>query len=334
MNTKDKVFELLVNANGESISGEAAARAIGVSRNAVWKAIGQLKTEGFDISSATNKGYSLAHTGDVFTAQSIKNHLRGKAALCDIELYKTVSSTNTLIKEKAESGGKEGKIVIAETQTGGKGRLGRTFFSPMGTGIYMSILLRPQLELDKAILITTLAAVCVSEAVEKITGRQTGIKWVNDIFYNGKKICGILTEASCDCESGRLHYAVLGIGINVIKPACGFSDTLKDIATSLYETEAPGVRARLAAEVINMFFEKYDAVEQKYFLDDYRKKMTLIGETVCLVGASEEFSARVLSVDDDARLIVEKEGGTVCALSSGEVKIKKERPEHDEAQDE
>ncbi len=125
MNTKDQVLALLLQAEGGSVSGEQTAREIGISRNAVWKAVAQLRQEGYDIASRTNKGYMLAHTGDVFTAQAVRAHLRGKAAACSVELYKTLSSTNTLLKEKAEAGEREGKIVMAETQTGGKGRLGR-----------------------------------------------------------------------------------------------------------------------------------------------------------------------------------------------------------------
>jgi BirA family biotin operon repressor/biotin-[acetyl-CoA-carboxylase] ligase len=321
MNTKEQVLALLLQAEGESVSGEQTARAIGVSRNAIWKAVAQLRQDGYDIASSTNKGYRLAHAGDVFTAGSIKKYLRGKAAGCDIECYKTLSSTNTLLKQKAEAGEKEGKVAIAETQSGGKGRLGRSFFSPMGTGIYMSILLRPQLEMENAVLITTLAAVCVAQAVENVTDKQTGIKWVNDIYYNGKKICGILTEAGCDCENGRLNYAVLGIGINVIRPANGFSEELDDIATCLYDGETPGIRARLAAEVLNLFFEKYGDIAKKDFLDDYRRRMTLTGKTVNFTRGGEEFSARVLSVDDDARLVVHMEDGRACALSRGEVRF-------------
>jgi BirA family biotin operon repressor/biotin-[acetyl-CoA-carboxylase] ligase len=167
----------------------------------------------------------LAHAGDIFTAAAVKI-ICAQSGRCDIECYKTLSSTNTLLKQKAEAGEKEGKVAIAETQSGGKGRLGRSFFSPMGTGIYMSILLRPQLEMENAVLITTLAAVCVAQAVENVTDKQTGIKWVNDIYYNGKKICGILTEAGCDCENGRLNYAVLGIGIKVYGRQTGFQKSL------------------------------------------------------------------------------------------------------------
>lgn len=324
MNTKEQVLDLLSQAEGESVSGEEAARAIGVSRNAVWKAVAQLRQDGYDIASCTNKGYRLAHADDILTALSVGKHLRGRAAGCDIECYKTLSSTNTLLKQKAEAGEKEGKVAIAETQSAGKGRLGRSFFSPIGTGVYMSVLLRPQLEIEKAVLITTLAAVCVAQAVENVTGRQTGIKWVNDIYYNGKKICGILTEAGIGCENGRLDYAVLGIGINVIRPASGFSEELKDVATCLYDGEAPGIRARLAAEVLNLFFEKYGHIAEKDFLDDYRRRMTLTGKTVCFMRAGEEFGARVLSVDDEARLVVQLEDGRTCALSSGEVRIRKE----------
>ncbi len=324
MQTKDNVLNILYDNSEKYISGERIAAKLNISRNAVWKAVKQLKSEGYDIAASTNRGYKLLHTHDIFTAQSVCSYLKGESERkCNIEVLKSVGSTNTLLKEQAECGASEGKVIIAETQSSGKGRRGRSFFSPVGTGVYMSILLKPEIPVEKSMRITTYAAVCVSRAIENITGKHTEIKWVNDIFYNGKKIVGILTETSIESESGKLNYAVLGIGINVMRPADGFSPELEAIAGALYESERNGIRSLIAAEVLNIFFDEYSKIESGGFLEEYRNKMMLKGKTISFVQAQKEFIAEVITVDDEARLIVRLGDGSIIALSSGEVSIKK-----------
>ena len=221
-NTKSQVLELLTENSGKFFSGEEIATELGVSRNAVWKAVNSLKFEGYKIEAVKNKGYALSSTTDVISVKGIKKYLKSDL---DIEVYKEVTSTNTMLKERGSQGAKEGQVIIANMQTAGRGRIGRTFHSPSDTGIYMSILLRPtDLIPQDAVKITTLAAVCACEAIENVSGKSAAIKWVNDIFMDGLKVCGILTEAAMSLESGNLDYVVLGIGLNAYEPEGGFPE--------------------------------------------------------------------------------------------------------------
>ena len=224
MNTKDKVLEILETHKGEHISGSKIAKALNISRNSVWKAIKQLQDEGHYISATTNKGYCLNWDNNLLSNQSISKYLNSD--FFDIEVYKVVDSTNSKLKSKAESGAPEGTVIISEEQTKGKGRRGRTFYSPKNTGIYMSLLLRPKFSAYESLSITTCAAVAVSRAIEINSNKNAQIKWVNDIFIDDKKVSGILTEASIDLESGGLKYAILGIGINAFSPKEGFPNEL------------------------------------------------------------------------------------------------------------
>lgn len=217
MTTKELVLDYLLKNAGKSISGEEIASHAGISRNAVWKAVRELRKDGYDVSASTNRGYSLAES-DLLSAQAIRAHLPSDSAAANTELivYDTIDSTNKAAKELAISGAGHGTAVIADRQTAGRGRYSRSFYSPSGSGLYMSLILRPSLlQFDDPTAITAFAAVAVSDAIQAVTGKQAGIKWVNDLFLNGKKVCGILTEAVTDFESGNIEWIVLGIGTNV-----------------------------------------------------------------------------------------------------------------------
>jgi BirA family biotin operon repressor/biotin-[acetyl-CoA-carboxylase] ligase len=250
MNVKEQLLSVLENNRGENISGAELARKLSVSRNAVWKAVKSLQEVGYSITSALNKGYCLSNENDIISVQSIAKYLNEDTKKLMLEVHKEVTSTNSILKEYAEKGEQEGKVIVAEKQSSGRGRMNRSFYSPEGTGIYLSILLKPNLTFQESLLITTTAAVAVAEAIEKVSGCEAKIKWVNDIYCKGKKVCGILTEASLDMESGALKYAVLGIGINVLKPAGDFPEELKDIAAAVFDAELYSSDARsLLAEV-------------------------------------------------------------------------------------
>ena len=182
------------------------------------------------------------------------------------------TSTNTAVKEKAREGEEEGYLLIAERQTAGRGRLGRTFESPEQTGLYMSLLLRPDCEPKKALHITTAAAVAVAEAIRELTGRKAEIKWVNDVYVDGRKVCGILTESALDAGSGRMAYAVLGIGVNVTEPKEGFARTIAHIAGALYDfgQEPEAFREKLAAEICNRFLALYPDMHSVRLAERYR----------------------------------------------------------------
>lgn len=191
MELKHKVLSYLENNKGNSVSGGKLAEKLGVTRSAVWKAIKSLQDEGYSITAVTNKGYCLSEQNDILSAESIKPYLNKKNKNIDIKVFKTIDSTNTYAKTLAQNGAPQGTVVISEEQTAGRGRMGRSFYSPASTGIYMSIVLRPKLSLEDSLLITTSVAVAVSNAIEKIAYIDTKIKWVNDIYFGDKKLCGI-----------------------------------------------------------------------------------------------------------------------------------------------
>ncbi len=324
MTIKDTLLEILEGKRGESTSGEELAATLSVSRNSIWKAIKQLQSDGYKIDAVTNKGYLLREDNDILSVQGIQKYLCGLAKKCRVETFKSVDSTNTVLRALAVKGEAEFKVVASEEQTAGKGRKGKSFFSASGTGIYFSILLRPEMPADKSLYITTAAAVAVVRAIKNVTNLDTKIKWVNDIFYNGKKLCGILTEAALDFEGGGLEYAVLGIGINVSDPKGGFEGELKNIATSLYgdKTYNSDLRNKLIAEVLNQFMIFYDKLTEKEFMAEYIDKSNLIGETVSTVLDGKEVVGTVAKIDEEAHLFLKFADGTEKELLAGEISLR------------
>ena len=328
MSIRNDVLAFLEDHRGEFVSGEEIAERLKVSRTAVWKAVRTLKNDGFAISAVTNRGYALCADDEKLSAQSVVRRLAGSAGNCKIETAGIIGSTNTELKRRGDEGEAEGLVLIAEGQTAGRGRIGRSFFSPEKTGLYMSILLRPKFPAEKALFITTAAAAAVARAIETETGLDAKIKWVNDIYCRGLKVCGILTEASMDFEAGGLAWAVLGIGINVNEPEEGIPEELVGIAGTLCGKEKAGdLKSRLAAAILNNFFEYYDTLETKPFIEEYRRRSFLIGETVTFTRGEERYEAEVLDVDDEARLVIKYADGRVDALGAGEVSVRKKKTE-------
>ena len=267
-----------------------------------------------------------------FTGADIRPLLEGSAAGLPLDIRPVVTSTNTLLKEEARSSEASCKVMIALEQTAGKGRLGRSFHSPQGSGLYLSILLRPDLPPDQATRLTTVAAVAVAQAMEELTGEPVDLKWVNDVYRRGRKLCGILTEAGLTPD-GRLDFAVVGIGINLTEPEGGFPESIRHIAGALYAQEADmpaALHARLAASILNHFMYYYDQLPATSYLEEYRKRSYLLGQDIYVIEAlttdgtplSEPKSARALAIDDDLRLVVEYPDGRREALSTGEVSVR------------
>ena len=197
MSTKDTVLALFEKNKGFFISGERIAEELNISRTAVWKAVKKLQSEGYEIKAVTNRGYCLDKESDVLTVRGIRSHLDENCKDLRPEVFVRVDSTNTKCLEKANAGESEGYVAVAGTQSAGRGRRGKAFFSPAESGIYMSILLRPVgLTENQVLHFTTMAAAAVSEAIEAVSDKKTEIKWVNDVYIDGKKVCGILSEAS------------------------------------------------------------------------------------------------------------------------------------------
>ncbi len=322
MTAKEQVLSALENSRGQYISGEQLAGSLYVSRNAVWKAIRALRAEGYRIDAATNRGYCLQSGSGILSAQSVGSHLGQCAGVFRILTQKSAASTNSALKEAAAKGEAEGLVLIAEEQTSGRGRMNRGFFSPGKTGLYMSLLLRPKVSAAESPLITIAAATAVAEAIEALSQKQVKIKWVNDLLIGGKKVCGILTEAAMDVESGMLDYAVLGVGVNLQPPERGFPPELDGIAGAVFEQgECPADgTSRLAAEILKRFHGYYQELENRRYLQGYRERSAVIGRDVVLVGSGE--TAHALSVDDDGRLIVRLVSGEIKALGAGEISIK------------
>ncbi len=323
MTVKQQVANILENNLGEYISGEEIAFKLNCSRGAVWKAVKALKSDGYAIDAVTNKGYKLDKASDILSLDGIKKHLDKQLDDLDIQVFSTIDSTNNYIKSLAEKGAKEGTVAIAAQQTGGKGRLGRSFFSPADSGLYMSILLRPKMQADKAVRITTLAAVSVAVAAQKAFGVNTDIKWVNDVYIGGRKICGILTEASLDMESGGLDYAVCGIGINIYEPKEGFPDEIKDTAGAVLSKRTADAKNKMAACLLNSFFELYTSGVENAYLAEYKKRLIWVGEQINLIRGDKTVPATMLGVNDECALIVRYEDGKQETITSGEISIRK-----------
>lgn len=322
MGTKEKLFALLEAHKGEYLSGESLAESLEVSRTAVWKAISALRKAGYAIDAVQNRGYCLDPHLDVLTAQGIEALLPQGSGL-SLEVLPVAGSTNALVREKALLGAPEGCVVIANCQTSGRGRLGRTFFSPPDTGIYLSLLLRPQgLSPAHGVKLTTMAAVAAAQALEAVSGRETGIKWVNDIFMDGKKVCGILTEASFDLESGCLEYVILGVGINAYLPEDGFPPEIAHTAGAVFADPQDNGKNRLAAAFLSRFLEAYHAGMDGAYSEIYRAKSLVIGKEIDVITPNSRQSAVALDVDRDCHLIVRYTDGTIQALSSAEVSIR------------
>lgn len=322
MTVKDNVLLFLENNKGEYISGNEIAKKLNVSRNSIWKSINSLKSEGYEIDSIKNKGYSLKEDSFILSKQSILKYLNNKDF--DIEVLKTVDSTNDYLKIKAEESEKEGTIVISEEQTKGKGRLGKSFYSPSNSGIYMSILLKPKIHASKSLYITTAAAVAVSKSIDELTGERSKIKWVNDIFLNKRKVCGILTEGSLDLEGGGLNYAVLGIGLNLTNPEKEFPESISHTAGTIFENNPPiDYKNKIIGDIINNFFEYYSKLEEKEYLEEYKNRSMIIGENISIIHGNKLEDALALDIDDEFRLKVKKKNGSIEYLSSGDVSIRK-----------
>lgn len=324
MEAADKVLELL-QESADPVSGELMAEKLGVTRNTIWKAVQRLREAGYGISAVTNQGYRLLSESDVLSAGNIRRLLGPQASIAAIDVRETVTSTNTVLKEIAEQGGREGMVVIAQKQTMGKGRLGRSFYSPRGGGLYMSVLLRPRFPAEEALSITTAAAVAVARAIDEVAGERAMIKWVNDVYFHGRKVCGILTEASIDFENNGLQYAVLGMGTNLTEPEGGFPGEVAQVAGALFPGEAPpGSRTRLAAAILNHFFLYYQAMPQRTYMEEYRSRSLLTGMDITFQEGGAQREGTVLGVDDQARLLVKLPDGEVKCFGAGEVNIKKD----------
>ncbi len=329
MNARQKTATLLENAGNEFVSGNAIANELGITRAAVWKCIRQMEAEGYRIEVA-KKGYRLREDSDGLSENAVLRYLGTAAPLYELEVLQEVDSTNTYLKRKAHElkaakGDEDGpwRAVIASGQNAGRGRMGRSFVSPAGSGVYLSVFLLPKLSARQAVRITTAAAVAACRAIEAcVPDRPPKIKWVNDILIDGKKTCGILTEASIDLESGGMDWAIMGIGFNVYEPEGGFPQELKTIAGPIATSRQRDLRSRIAAAFLKQFHDICSDLDGGGFAAEYKRRSFLIGQPIHVIRSGEMRPATALDIDEECRLLVRYEDGSTEALSSGEVSVR------------
>lgn len=320
--TKETILEYLWEHADDYVSGAEIAKRLSVSRTAVWKGIEQLREQGYLIESVTNKGYRLSSKSDVLSLAGVRRYL--KDSRLQPRVYSRITSTNTVLKTLAEEGAAEGLALIAGEQTAGRGRRGRSFYSPPESGVYMSLLLRPRLLAEDATRITACAAVAVAEVLEELSGLHTRIKWVNDVLIEGKKVCGILTEASVDCESRMVNYLIVGIGINTSLPAADFPEELRGIAGAVFgESRPPELRCRVAAGVLDRLMAYADHLENRSYFEEYKKRSLVLGKPINILAAGREPEpAFALDLDPDFALVVRCADGSLRRINSGEVSVR------------
>ena len=320
ISVKSRLLELLEQNRGITISGEQMARELDCTRAAVWKAVKALQQEGYEIEAGPNKGYMLSEDNNILAEEGIRPLLRQPEVY--LKLYQEIDSTNRAAKQAAIAGeAGHGSVILACGQSCGRGRRGRSFYSPSQAGLYLSVILQPQGNLRESLLLTTEAAVAVYKAVRKITGIELDIKWVNDLYYKGKKVCGILTEAITDFESGEIQYAVVGIGLNLYEEEGGYPPELREIAGGLYrnQREAEGVnRNRLAAEIVNCLL---DETRELKLLPEYLDRNMIPGHRIQILDGQQSRSAYAVAICQDGRLKVREEDGSETLLAYGEVSV-------------
>ena len=329
MKTKEAVLLYLQEHTGEPISGEIMALALNKSRTSIWKAIQSLKKEGYSIESSTNKGYTLSQNNDVLSEQQINQELIQQHHPIDwnIQTMESTTSTNDLAKIYANHNSTTPAIFISEEQTAGRGRLGRKFVSPSKTGLYISLCLFPTIALEDLSLITCATAVACVETIEQLTGKSLNIKWVNDLFYQDKKVGGILTEIISDFESQQVQALIVGMGINLIENPQSFPEELHSIVGSMFSSKTEYDNSSFNRNhFIAQFLEKwtfyYQNLSKRDFIESYKEYSNVIGKFVNIFEGNQTYSAYAKDIDENGHLIIEKEDNTLHSLSYGEVSIR------------
>jgi len=322
---KDNILRELINNKNRYLSGQELSAKFGISRTAIWKHINKLKEEGYVIESATNKGYVLIESPDILNPVEIKELLKTKFIGRDIIYLDSVDSTNSYGKRMAEGDFWDGTVIIAEEQTSGRGRLGRDWVSPKGKGIWMTIMLKPDIKPNLASQVTLIAAVAVLKAIKSIYNMDIMIKWPNDLVVNGKKVCGILTELGAEIE--RINYLCVGIGINANSEESDFINKALDTATSIkIATSIKVERKELIARILTVFENYYSLFLEKgsigFMIEEYKKYLINIGKEVRLITKNEEIQAKAEDITNEGHLLVRLKDGTLKEILSGEVSVR------------
>lgn len=319
---KEEILRLLRSADSY-ISGQELCNRFGVSRTAVWKAINQLKEAGYEIEAQQNKGYKLMAAPDLMTEAEIKSLMHTEWVAKEVLYFDTIDSTNTKAQELAEKGYPSGTLVIADKQESGKGRRGRSWVSPSGTGIFMTLMIKPDINPNNASMLTLVAALAVAKAITSVTGEEAMIKWPNDIVVNGKKVCGILTEMNAQFD--YINHIVVGIGINVHNES--FPEEISQMASSLM-IEAGGKRfhrAQIIAETMSYFEQYYDTFLKTQDLSalvrEYDELLVNRNKSVRVLDPKEPFDGKAMGITSKGELIVDTWESRKL-VSSGEVSVR------------
>ncbi len=312
------ILEIL--SDGQYVSGEEISREMGISRAAVWKRIGVLKEQGWQIESGGKRGYRL-ESGDSLAPELWKGKLTTRYMGQGENRYLAeTDSTNVQVKQMAIAGAPGGSLCVAECQTAGKGRLGRQWISPAGQGLWISLLLRPHLTPSHAPLITLCTAMAMSRAVQEVTGADCAIKWPNDLVHNGKKICGILLEMGADPDA--IEYVVVGTGLNVKKGA--YPPELAERAIAIEEFAPVPKRRDLIVHYLTAMEALMDKLEEGGFeaiMDTYRANSCTLGSRVHVSG-SVDFVGVAESIDETGALLVRDDEGQLRRVLSGDVSVR------------
>jgi len=324
---RDAVLNMLLDNLGNFVSGEDISRRLGITRAAVWKYIRLLQNQGYVIESSTKKGYCLRQVPDILDEALLVRGLNTSLLGRNVEIHSSIGSTNARAKELALNGAPEGTVVIADEQVQGRGRLGRSWVSPSGKGIWMSVILRPRLSSQQVPRITIMTAVAVANALKRSAQIEVGIKWPNDIVCGGKKLCGILTEVHAEPEV--IHYAVVGIGLNVNLSLEDFPDDIKDLATSLRiekgkEFHRVDIIKAILQEMEKGYLQKLNDDGFAELLKEYERRSVILGKRVRVIGVGGEFSGYAEGFGEDGSLMLRLDDGCLERILAGDVSIRGE----------
>lgn len=326
MKTDKSDILFLLRDSRDYVSGQQLCTQFGVSRTAVWKAINQLKEEGYEIEAVSRKGYRLLESPDILSRSEIVSRLKTEWMGREVYYFDETSSTNIDAKRFAEEGAPHGAVVVADMQKSGRGRRGKTWESPSGSAIYMTILLKPDFPPEKAPMLTLVMALSVADAITEMTGLESGIKWPNDIVVNGKKVCGILTEMNV--EPDFIQYVVIGVGINVNNGSAEeFPEEIRQTATSLkIESGVQVSRAALVSHVLAQFEKNYDTfvrtLDFSVLMNDYDKHLLNLNREVKVLDPKGEYTGIARGINRTGELIVETGDGRLVEVYAGEVSVR------------
>jgi BirA family biotin operon repressor/biotin-[acetyl-CoA-carboxylase] ligase len=320
--SRDKVYALLRQQGDRFCSGQELSDQLGISRTAVWKAVDALRRDGYDIEARQGLGYRLLSAPDALTEREVRRYL--KVDCPRLHCFEVIDSTNSYLKREAMTGAPSGAVAVAEGQDAGRGRQGRAFLSPPGKGVYLSILLRPQLPPDRLLGATGMAAVAMCRAIEAVSEASIGIKWTNDLVLGGKKVGGILTEMGLEGETGLTDYLVTGIGINVRQTPEDFGPEVAQIATSLLQQGIDASRPALAGAMVNELYRLSADLggDVAPWVEEYRRRCVTLGKEVRLLWSQDQKTAVAEDVDDQFGLVVRFPDGSRDTVRTGEVSVR------------